>query len=81
MRRVRRCACAVVRRVARSPATEIEAVVARIAGIPTRTVSTSDRDRLSVLESELKQTIFGQDQAIETLVSSIKLVAVRTGRT
>ncbi len=53
--------------------TEIEAVVARIAGIPTRSVSTSDRDRLSVLESELKQTIFGQDQAIETLVSSIKL--------
>ena len=52
---------------------EIEAVVARIAGVPTRSVSTSDRDRLAVLESELKQTIFGQDPAIERLVSSIKL--------
>jgi ATP-dependent Clp protease ATP-binding subunit ClpA len=52
---------------------EIEAVVARIAAIPTRSVSTSDRDRLSGLETELKLSIFGQDQAIETLVASIKL--------
>ncbi len=52
---------------------EIEAVVARIAGIPTKTVSTSDRDRLAILEDELKQVIFGQDEAIENLVSAIKL--------
>jgi ATP-dependent Clp protease ATP-binding subunit ClpA len=53
--------------------TEIEAVVSRIAGVPTKTVSTSDRDRLSSLEGELKQTIFGQDRAIEGLVAAIKL--------
>jgi ATP-dependent Clp protease ATP-binding subunit ClpA len=52
---------------------EIEAVVSRIAGIPTKTVSTSDRDRLSTLEGELKQVIFGQDKAVENLVSAIKL--------
>ena len=52
---------------------EIEIVVSRIAGIPTKTVSTSDKDQLSVLESELKALIFGQDQAIETLASAIKL--------
>ena len=52
---------------------EIEAVVSRIAGIPTKTVSTSDRDRLALLEGELKALIFGQDQAIENVVSAIKL--------
>jgi ATP-dependent Clp protease ATP-binding subunit ClpA len=52
---------------------EVEAVVARIAGIPTRTVSTSDREKLATLEDELKQVIFGQDRAVENLVSAIKL--------
>ena len=58
---------------ARVKSTEIEAVVSRMAGIPTKTVSTSDRDRLAVLDAELKQVIFGQDQAIENLVAAIKL--------
>src|SRR6185436_10027472 len=52
---------------------EIETVVARMAGIPTKSVSTSDRDRLASLEEELKAVIYGQDDAIDNLVASIKL--------
>jgi ATP-dependent Clp protease ATP-binding subunit ClpA len=52
---------------------DIEAVVARIAGIPTKTVSVSDKERLANLEAELKAVIFGQDQAVEDLVTAIKL--------
>ena len=44
-----------------------------MAGIPPKSVSTSDRDRSRRLDSELKQVIFGQDQAIESLVAAIKL--------
>ncbi len=51
---------------------EIEAVVARIAKIPKRNVSTSDTDKLKKLEGELKKTVFGQDEAIQSLASSIK---------
>ena len=52
---------------------DIEATVARIARIPPKSVSSSDRDRLGSLERDLKLTIYGQDQAIESLASSIKL--------
>ncbi len=51
----------------------IEDVVARIARIPPKTVSSSDRDVLKNLERNLKLVIFGQDRAIETLASSIKM--------
>jgi ATP-dependent Clp protease ATP-binding subunit ClpA len=51
---------------------EIEAVVAKIAKIPERTVSTSDMERLKTLEDDLKRVVFGQDDAIHSLVSSIK---------
>ena len=51
----------------------IENVVARIARIPPKSVSTSDRDVLKNLERNLKLTIFGQDKAIEALASSIKM--------
>jgi ATP-dependent Clp protease ATP-binding subunit ClpA len=51
---------------------EVEAIVAKIAKIPERTVSTSDAERLKRLEDELKKVVFGQDDAIHTLVSSIK---------
>ncbi|MFV1976909.1 MAG: ATP-dependent Clp protease ATP-binding subunit ClpA, partial [Candidatus Scalindua sp.] len=51
---------------------EIEAVVAKIAKIPKRTVSTSDMDRLKGLEDELKKAVFGQDDAIHSLAASIK---------
>ena len=52
---------------------DIEAVVASMARIPARTVSESDRDALAHLEGELKQVIYGQDEAIDNLVAAIKL--------
>jgi ATP-dependent Clp protease ATP-binding subunit ClpA len=51
---------------------EVEKVVARMAKIPSKTISTSDMDKLRILEDELKRVVFGQDDAIVTLVSSIK---------
>ena len=52
---------------------QIEDVVARMARIPPKTVSSSDRDVLRNLERNLKLVIYGQDRAIETLASSIKM--------
>src|SRR3981189_860007 len=52
---------------------QIENVVARIARIPPKNVSLSDRDVLKNLERNLKLTIFGQDKAIEALSSAIKM--------
>lgn len=51
---------------------DIEAVVARIAKIPPRSVSSSDQLRLQSLEEELKGQVFGQKLAIEMLVKAIK---------
>jgi ATP-dependent Clp protease ATP-binding subunit ClpA len=51
---------------------EIESVVAKIAKIPKRNVSTSDMEKLKKLEDELKMAVFGQDEAIHSLASSIK---------
>ncbi|HKE93541.1 MAG TPA: AAA family ATPase, partial [Povalibacter sp.] len=51
----------------------IEDVVARIARIPAKNVSKSDRDVLRNLERNLKLVIYGQDTAVETLASSIKM--------
>lgn len=50
---------------------EIERVVARMARVPIRTVSGSDRQRLRYLERDLKRVVFGQDPAIKSLVKSI----------
>ena len=52
---------------------EIETIVARMARIPAKQVSASDKDVLAHLERNLKMVIFGQDPAIETLTSAIKL--------
>ena len=52
---------------------EIETIVAKMARIPAKQVSSSDKDVLQHLERNLKMVIFGQDPAIETLSSSIKL--------
>lgn len=52
---------------------DIEKVVAKIARIPERTVSTSDRESLRNLVRDLKMMIFGQDDAIETLGSAVRL--------
>jgi ATP-dependent Clp protease ATP-binding subunit ClpA len=54
-------------------ARDIEHIVATIAKIPPRSVSIDDRERLGTLERDLELTVFGQDEAIQTLVSAIKL--------
>ena len=53
--------------------TDMEKVVASIAKIPPRHVSSSDIDALKNLESNLKMVVFGQDKAIGTLSAAIKL--------
>ena len=59
---------------------EIEFIVARMARIPTKQVSASDKDVLLNLERNLKMVIFGQDPAIETLTSAIKLARSGLGQ-
>ena len=51
---------------------DIEKIVAKMARIPTVSVSSSDRGKLENLEPDLKTVIFGQDDAITSLVTSIK---------
>ena len=52
---------------------EVEYIVAKMARIPTKQVSASDRDVLRNLERNLKMVVFGQDTAIEALAASIKM--------
>ncbi len=52
---------------------DIEKMVAKIARIPERNVSASDREVLKNLVRDLKMMIFGQDQSIETLGAAVKL--------
>lgn len=52
---------------------DVEKMVAKIARIPPNTVSTSDKEALKDLDKNLKMVIFGQDEAIDTLSSAIKL--------
>ena len=52
---------------------DIEAVVAKIARIPPKSVSSNDKDTLAKLESNLKMVVFGQDEAVGSLATSIKL--------
>ncbi|WP_045222662.1 ATP-dependent Clp protease ATP-binding subunit ClpA [Desulfonatronum thioautotrophicum] len=51
---------------------EMEQVVARMARIPETRVSSSDKNQLQELEGSLKQVIFGQDEAVESLARAIK---------
>jgi len=51
----------------------IQNIVAKIARIPPKNVSASDRDALRTLERDLKLVIFGQDKAIEALAAAIKM--------
>ncbi|NOY93297.1 MAG: ATP-dependent Clp protease ATP-binding subunit ClpA [Deltaproteobacteria bacterium] len=53
--------------------TDIERVVSRMARVPVESVTADERVRLKELEPELKQVIFGQDAAIDTLVTAITL--------
>ncbi|MEZ5544866.1 MAG: ATP-dependent Clp protease ATP-binding subunit ClpA [Lysobacteraceae bacterium] len=52
---------------------EIELIVAKMARIPAKQVSASDKDVLKNLERNLKMVVFGQDEAIETLTAAIKM--------
>ena len=52
---------------------EVESIVAKIARIPPKTVSSNDITALKNLERDLKLVIYGQDEAIETLSTAIKL--------
>ncbi|HVJ03112.1 MAG TPA: AAA family ATPase, partial [Sphingomonas sp.] len=52
---------------------EIEAVIATMARIPPKSVSSDDTKVLANLETDLKRVVFGQDKAIEVLSSAIKL--------
>jgi len=52
---------------------EIESIVAKIARIPEKSVSSSDREVLRNLERNLKLVVFGQDRAIDVLTDSIRL--------
>src|SRR5512134_916443 len=54
----------------RITARDVERVVARIAKIPERTVSSDDKTALANLEPELKKVIYGQDSAVEAIVSA-----------
>jgi ATP-dependent Clp protease ATP-binding subunit ClpA len=52
---------------------DVEEVLATMAQIPARRVQGDDREQLKRLEPELKQVVFGQDEAIDRLVSAIKV--------
>jgi ATP-dependent Clp protease ATP-binding subunit ClpA len=52
---------------------EIEAVIATMARIPPKSVSTDDKKALETLDTDLKRVVFGQNEAIEKLSSAIKL--------
>ena len=54
-------------------AKEIEVVVAKMARIPTKSVSKSDTESLKSLESDLQRAVYGQDEAIHTLAAAMKL--------
>jgi ATP-dependent Clp protease ATP-binding subunit ClpA len=51
---------------------DIEKIVARMARIPAINVTTSDREKLEAFEDRLKEVVFGQDDALKSLATSIK---------
>jgi len=60
---------------------DIEEIIAKIARVPPKAVSTSDRDSLQKLERNLKMVVFGQDQAIGSLAAAIKMSRSGLGNT
>ncbi|MBX3024508.1 ATP-dependent Clp protease ATP-binding subunit ClpA [bacterium] len=59
---------------------DVERIVAKIARIPARSVSTSDKTRLERLDEDLKLTVFGQDKAIDALATAIRVARAGLGR-
>lgn len=60
-------------RLKRIEVAQVEDIVAKIARIPPKHVSSSDKELLRNLERDLKLTVFGQDAAIDSLATAIKL--------
>ncbi len=58
---------------------DVENIIAKMARIPPKSVSTSDKEVLRNLERDLKMVIFGQDEAIEALGSAIKMARAGLG--
>ena len=52
---------------------EIEDIIAKIARIPPKNISSDDRNALKTLDRDLKAVVFGQDKAIESLAAAIKM--------
>lgn len=52
---------------------EIEEIIAKIARIPPKSVSSDDRNALKTLDRDLKAVVFGQDKAIESTATAIKM--------
>ncbi|MDO9392835.1 MAG: ATP-dependent Clp protease ATP-binding subunit ClpA [Methylotenera sp.] len=59
---------------------EIEDIIAKIARIPPKNISSDDRNALKTLERDLKAVVFGQDKAIETLTSAVKMARSGLGQ-
>ncbi|MGV3582406.1 MAG: ATP-dependent Clp protease ATP-binding subunit ClpA [Methylophilus sp.] len=59
---------------------EIEEIIAKIARIPPKNISSDDRNALKTLERDLKAVVFGQDKAIETLASAVKMARSGLGQ-
>jgi ATP-dependent Clp protease ATP-binding subunit ClpA len=60
---------------------EVEKIVAKIARVPTVTVSKDDRSKLQTLERDLKNVVFGQDEALEALTVAVKVARSGLGKT
>lgn len=60
---------------------EIEDIISKIARVPPQNVNQDDRSKLQQLESDLKNTVFGQDEAINALAASIKMARAGLGKT
>jgi ATP-dependent Clp protease ATP-binding subunit ClpA len=52
---------------------DVETVLARMAQIPPREVSSNDKEKLRALDLDLKKVVFGQDRAVDQLAAAIKL--------
>ncbi len=60
---------------------DIEDIVAKIARIPPANVSNDDKGKLKTLERDLKSVVYGQDNALEALASSVKMARAGLGKT
>ncbi|HFD92191.1 MAG TPA: ATP-dependent Clp protease ATP-binding subunit ClpA [Gammaproteobacteria bacterium] len=60
---------------------DVENIIARIARIPAKNISHSDKEKLRTLDRDLKMVVYGQDEAIDTLVAAIKMARSGIGAT